>query len=170
MRDIVVVGSLNVDLSFSAEHIPAPGETVSARDVVIGPGGKGLNQAVAAARLGGRVHMVGRVGSDEFARIPLQALSASGVDATYVEALPDTATGTAGIVVQRDGQNAITVAGGANHALRADHVRDAIAAFRASSVLLVQLEARDDALSRDGRREGHPRVHQREATAADRGH
>ena len=144
MRDIVVVGSLNLDLSFSAERIPAPGETVAASSLVIGPGGKGLNQAVAASRLGGRVHMVGRVGSDAFARIPLDTLRDNGVNATYVAALPDRATGAAGIVVQPDGQNAITVAGGANRALAPDHVRDAVAAFRASAVLMVQLEAPEE--------------------------
>ena len=146
MRDIVVVGSLNVDLSFRAERIPEPGETVPGHALQVGPGGKGLNQAVAAARLGGRVHMVGRVGDDDFARIPLAALRENGVDSTYVEALDSCETGTAGIVVQDDGQNAITVVGGANHALRSEHVRDAVAAFRASSVLLVQLECRDEAV------------------------
>lgn len=144
MRDIVVVGSLNVDLSFSAERIPAPGETVSASGLEMGPGGKGLNQAVAAARLGGRVHMVGRVGSDAFARLPLETLESNGIDATYVEALSGRSTGAAGIVVQPDGQNAITVAGGANRILAPEHVRDALAAFRASAILMVQLEAPEE--------------------------
>lgn len=142
VRDIVVVGSLNVDLSMVAEELPTPGETVRADQLTLGPGGKGLNQAVAAARLGGRVHMVGRVGDDHFARIPRAALGRAGIDDTYVEALAGEHTGTASIVVARgSGQNAIAVAGGANRKLRPEHVRDALDAFRASGVLLVQLEA-----------------------------
>ena len=142
MRDIVVVGSLNVDVSLVAEHLPQPGETVRAEQLELGPGGKGLNQAIAAARLGGRVRMVGRTGDDRFAEIPLAALDEAGVETTYVEALPGHHTGTATIVVDRvSGQNQIAVAGGANRALSPEHVRDAIAAFRASGVLLVQLEA-----------------------------
>ncbi len=142
VRDILVVGSLNVDISLVAEKIPAPGETIRARGLTLGPGGKGLNQAIAAARLGGRVHMVGRLGADRFAEIPLIALEDAGIDATYVEALAGEHTGTASIVVaEPTGENAIAVAGGANRALRPEHVRDALAAFRASGVLLVQLEA-----------------------------
>jgi ribokinase len=142
MRDIVVVGSLNVDVSLVAERIPKPGETRRADGLELGPGGKGCNQAIAAARLGGRVHMVGRVGDDRFAEIPLAALREAGVDTTFVHAQPNSHTGTATIVVDaKTGENAIAVAGGANGQLRPEHVRDAIAAFRSSAVLLVQLEA-----------------------------
>ncbi len=141
MRDIVVVGSLNVDVSVRADHLPVPGETVRARSLVLGPGGKGLNQAVAAARLGGRVHLVGHTGADRFAEIPGATLAEEGIDATYVTALAGQHTGTALIVVDAAGQNQIAVAGGANTALAPEHVRAAIAAFRASVVLLVQLEA-----------------------------
>ena len=142
MRDIVVVGSLNVDISLRAERIPRGGETIRADRLTLGPGGKGLNQAIAAARLGGRVHMVGRLGSDRFADIPRVALEEAGIDTTYVESLSGEHTGTATIVVEKSsGQNAIAVAGGANRALTPAHVRDALAAFRSSGVLLVQLEA-----------------------------
>ncbi len=142
MRDIVVVGSLNVDISLRADRIPSAGETVRADGLTLGPGGKGLNQAIAAARLGGRVHMVGRVGEDRFAEIPRTALDDAGIDPTYVGVLSGQHTGTAAIVVDREsGENAITVAGGANRALAPAHVRDAIGAFRSSGVLLVQLEA-----------------------------
>jgi ribokinase len=106
-----------------------------------GAGGKGLNQAIAAARLGGRVRMIGRVGADPFAGIPLAALREAGVDPTYVEVLPSERTGVALITVdEATGQNQIAVAGGANRAVRPEHVREALAAFRASAVLLVQLE------------------------------
>jgi ribokinase len=142
MRDIVVVGSLNVDVSLRAAHLPRPGETVRAEGLEIGAGGKGTNQAIAAARLGGRVHMVGRVGDDAFSGIPLQALEAAGVDTSSVHALAGQHTGLASIVVDTgSGENQIAVAGGANRRLSPDHVRDAIAAFRSSGVLLVQLEA-----------------------------
>jgi ribokinase len=142
VRDIVVVGSLNVDVSVRAEHLPLPGETVRASALEIGPGGKGGNQAIAAARLGGRVHMVGRVGEDAFAEIPRAALEEAGVDTAFLHGLPGAHTGTALIVVdEATGQNAIAVAGGANRQLAPEAVADAVAAFRASGVLLVQLEA-----------------------------
>jgi ribokinase len=142
VRDIVVVGSLNVDVSVRAEHIPRPGETVRAAGLEIGPGGKGGNQAIAAARLGGRVHMVGRVGNDAFADIPRAALAEAGVDTSFVHVLEGQHTGTALIVVdEATGENAIGVAGGANRELSPEDVRDAVAAFRASGILLVQLEA-----------------------------
>ncbi len=142
MRDIVVVGSLNVDVSLVAEHLPRPGETVRAHGLEVGPGGKGLNQAIAAARLGGRVHLVGCIGEDRFAEIPEQAVAEAGVETGLVRRLAGQSTGTASIVVDaQTSQNAIAVAAGANAKLSVDHVRDAINAFRASAVLLVQLEA-----------------------------
>jgi ribokinase len=141
MRDIAVVGSLNVDVSLRVPRFVRPGETLRATGLEIGAGGKGLNQAVAAARLGGRVHLVGRVGRDPFAEIALAALRAAGVDATHVEALDGACTGLATITVDDEtGQNQIAVAGGANHQVTIDHVRDAVSAFRSAAVLLVQLE------------------------------
>jgi len=141
MRDIVVVGSLNVDVSLRVPRFVRPGETLRASGLEIGAGGKGLNQAVAAARLGGRVRMVGRVGADPFAGIALAALREAGVDATHVDALAGARTGLATITVDEEtGQNQIAVAGGANHQVTVDHVRDAVSAFRAAAVLLIQLE------------------------------
>lgn len=141
MRDIVVVGSLNLDVSVQATRIPRPGETVRAAGLSIGPGGKGLNQAIAASRLGARVHMVGQLGDDRFAEVPEAALRDAGVDASYVRRLPGRHTGTALIVVDKtSGENAIAVAAGANRALSPQHVQDAVAAFRGSGVLMVQLE------------------------------
>jgi len=141
MRDIVVVGSLNVDLSLRAEHLPGPGETVRGHDFTLGPGGKGLNQATGASRLGGRVHMIGRVGSDRFAEVPQRSLREAGVDTSHLKRSPQSSTGTAVILVDADsGQNAIAVAGGANQGVTPADVHDAIGIFRASAVLLVQLE------------------------------
>ena len=141
MRDIVVVGSLNLDISVRAEHLPRPGETVRASDLQLGPGGKGLNQALAAARLGGRVHMVGCVGADTFSQIPLEALRQAGIDTALVASTQDEHTGTALISVDAvTGQNAISVAAGANKRVTPDQVLAAGAAFRSSSVLMTQLE------------------------------
>ena len=141
MCDIVVVGSLNVDVSLRGVHIPRPGETVRAKGLSIGAGGKGLNQAIGASRLGARVHIVGRLGEDRFADVPEDALRDAGVDASYVSRLSDHHTGTALIVVDEStGENAIAVSGGANHELRPADLQDAVAAFRASGVLMVQLE------------------------------
>jgi ribokinase len=141
MRDIAVVGSLNVDVSLRVPRFVAPGETLRATGLEIGPGGKGLNQAIAAARLGGRVRMIGRVGVDPFAEIALSALREAGVETAYVEALVGERTGLAAITVDEStGQNQIAVAGGANKRVTVEHVRDAVSAFRAAAVLLIQLE------------------------------
>jgi len=141
MRDIAVVGSLNIDISVRVPRFVRPGETLRATGLTLGAGGKGVNQAIAAARLGGRVRMIGRVGADEFANVPLDALRAAGVDVTHVERLSGERTGTALITVdEATGQNQIAVVPGANAAVTVAHVRDAITAFRASGVLLVQLE------------------------------
>jgi ribokinase len=141
MRDIAVVGSLNVDVSLRVPRFVKPGETLRASGIEVGAGGKGLNQAIAAARLGGRVHLVGRVGDDAFAEIALRALREAGVDTTHVEALSGARTGVATITVDEStGQNQIAVAGGANHEVTPEHVRYALSAFRSAAVLLVQLE------------------------------
>lgn len=141
MRDIAVAGSLNVDISLRVPRFVRPGETLRASGLTLGAGGKGVNQAIAAARLGGRVHMIGCVGDDEFAHFPLDALREAGVDATHVARLAGQRTGTALITVDEStGQNQIAVDAGANRAVTPAHVRDAITAFRASGVLLVQLE------------------------------
>ena len=141
MADIVVVGSLNVDLTLRASRLPAPGETVRADAIEIGPGGKGCNQAIAAARLGARVRMVGWLGDDRFAEVPERALAEAGVDLAHLQRAPDTATGMAAIVVSGEtGQNQIAVFPGANREVTPKQVRGAADAFRASSVLLVQLE------------------------------
>jgi len=141
MRDIAVVGSMNVDVSLRVPRFVAPGETLRANGLEIGAGGKGLNQAIAAARLGGRVRMIGRVGADPFAEVALGALREAGVDVSYVESLVGERTGLATITVDEStGQNQIAVAGGANRCVSVEHVRDAVSAFRASAVLLIQLE------------------------------
>ncbi len=140
---IVVVGSLNMDFVVSVEHLPAPGETVLGRNFQMIPGGKGANQAVAAARLGGNsvtVRMVGRVGYDIFADHLKASLSAAGVDVAAVHASKSAATGVALIAVDRNGQNSIVVASGANHELAAADVEAMRPLLRGARLALFQLE------------------------------
>jgi len=137
---VTVVGSLNMDLVARAVHIPRPGETIIGGDFHTLPGGKGANQAVAAARLGMQVSMVGRVGNDAFAAPLLNNLAAAGVDHNYVGRDLEAATGVALIVVDNAGQNSIVVASGANKRLSPADVDSAEAAIAAANVLLLQLE------------------------------
>jgi ribokinase len=114
MTDIVVVGSLNMDLVVKVEHMPAPGETIAGGDLHTIPGGKGGNQAAAAARLGAKVAMIGKVGQDAFGPRLLTALNEAGVDTASVKIEADTATGTAVIIVNEKGENSIVISPGAN--------------------------------------------------------
>src|SRR5512139_1629196 len=114
MNDILVVGSLNMDLVVRAPRFPAPGETISGEDLRIIPGGKGANQAVAAARQGASVSMLGRVGQDSFGPELINNLHQNGVDTSHVRIDSQSATGTAIIVVDSKGQNSIVLSPGAN--------------------------------------------------------
>lgn len=135
---IVVVGSLNVDLVVPVERFPRPGETLLGGDYARHRGGKGANQAVAAARAGGSVRMIGRVGDDAFGAWLRAGLDADGVDHRSVVALPDAPTGVAFISVDADGQNVIIVSPGANGRLSAQDL--APGAFDGAGVVLLQLE------------------------------
>ena len=101
-NDVAVVGSLNLDLVVNVPRLPGPGETVVGTDVFRNPGGKGANQAVAAARLGRRVAMVGRVGGDDAGRQLRDALVADGVDDTFIRTLDAVPSGTALIAVAQE--------------------------------------------------------------------
>jgi ribokinase len=137
---VTVVGSLNLDLVVPVPHHPAPGETVLGGDHARHPGGKGANQAVAAARLGQRVAMVGRVGADDAGRQLSAALRDAGVDVAAVTTTPDRPTGIACIAVDGDGENAIVVSPGANAALGEEEVTRAADRLRGAAVTLLQLE------------------------------
>jgi ribokinase len=117
--DIAVVGSLNVDLTLRCDRLPHPGETVTGRDFTQGPGGKGANQALAAARLGADVRMIGRTGADAYAEVALHNLRAAGVDLALVTQA-DSPTGIAMILVDDTGENQIAVHPGANALLDLD--------------------------------------------------
>jgi len=138
---ITVVGSLNMDLVARAPRIPEPGETIIGTGFRTAPGGKGANQAVAAARLGAQVSMVGRVGVDAFAGQLLDNIAAAGVDYTFVVQDSEAATGVALIVVDDAGQNSIVVASGANMRLVPADVDAAEAVISSADVLLLQLES-----------------------------
>jgi ribokinase len=145
---ITIVGSLNMDLVIRSSHIPQKGETIIGRDFQTIPGGKGANQAVAAARLGGQVNMVGRVGKDSFADILLENLNSSKVDAGYIKRDVDSATGVALIVVDDTGENIIVVASGANMTVTEADVEAAEQIIKSSDVLLLQLEVPVNAVTR----------------------
>jgi ribokinase len=136
---IVIVGSLNMDFVARVDALPRPGQTILGDDFQMFPGGKGANQACAAARLGGRVRMVGRVGGDIFGRELRNSLDTSRVDVSAVIRTQGTATGVGLIFVDARGQNMIVVAAGANSALTAADVEQALSNMT-SGYLLIQLE------------------------------
>jgi ribokinase len=144
---VIVVGSVNVDLVVTTERLPGRGETVTGGRFARHPGGKGGNQAVAAARLGATTAFVGAVGDDAFGAEARAALEAEGVDVEGLLTLPGEATGVALIVVDLAGENSIAVAGGANAALGTIQVRAALRrlALTPSDVVLVGHEIRSGA-------------------------
>jgi len=148
MARITVVGSLNMDLVVRSPRIPKPGETIIGSEFRTVPGGKGANQAVAAARMGAQVSMVGRVGDDAFGGALLDNLGASAVDRAFVTRDPEAATGIALITVDDGGQNSIVVASGANMCLLPADVDAAKAAIAASDALLLQLESPPETVTR----------------------
>jgi ribokinase len=138
---LVVVGSLNMDLVVRSPRHPEPGETIIGGEFRTIPGGKGANQAVAAARLGAQVEMVGRVGADGFGNDLLANLHAVGVDTTHVKQDSEASSGVALIVVDAKGQNTIVVASGANMGLTEEDVNAAASAFEGAAAILLQLES-----------------------------
>lgn len=145
MARVVVVGSFNVDLTAYMSRLPLPGETVHGREFITGPGGKGSNQAVAAARLGAEVSFVGRVGSDSFGDMGLQIWAKEGIHTENVVRDPDVATGVAPIWVDDNGENSIVVVLGANLALSTADIDAAASVIASADVLLTQLEVRQEA-------------------------
>ena len=136
---IAVVGSLNIDLIAYSQRVPNAGETLIGDDFRMGFGGKGANQAVMAARLGGRVSMVGALGGDVYADLMFENLGRQGVDATHV-ARVEGSSGVAPIWVEADGQNRIIVVPGANDIVDPDGAVDAIRSMAGLRVVIGQLE------------------------------
>jgi len=135
-----VLGSVNMDLVVTAPRLPLPGETIVGDEFHTSPGGKGANQAVAAARLGAEVRMVGRVGDDAFGSVLRQGLESHGVDVSRVALDPDSPSGTAIILLDADRQNHIVAVYGANMRCDGEQVRDTESALEGADCLLLQLE------------------------------
>jgi ribokinase len=140
MPKILVVGSLNMDLVVHMPAIPRPGETLLGGKFATFPGGKGANQAVAAARLGAQVIMMGKVGGDAFGQQMLQIIRDEGIDTRFVGVNPHSATGVALITVDARGQNSISIASGANFTLTAEEVRQAWDQIPEVDLLVMPLE------------------------------
>ncbi len=142
MAQVVVVGSLSMDLTAQTATLPSPGETVIGSSFTMVPGGKGNNQALTCARQGVTTAMVGRVGADAFGEAIRAQLVAEGVDVSHLTTDPGVATGIAHITVDSAGQNFIIVVPQSNHSLTVENVAQAAGLIEDASVLLVQLEIR----------------------------
>ena len=143
---IVVVGSVNMDLVARVARLPRPGETVHGSSFQTIPGGKGANQAVAAARLGASVGMVGRVGDDAFAAVLVDSLRSYGVDTDAIVRTPNCSSGIATIGVEDSGENAIVVVAGANGQVTPADVAGAESLISQANAVLVQLEIPEESV------------------------
>ena len=137
---IFVVGSANTDMVVRSGHIPVPGETVLGGEFLMNPGGKGANQAVAAARLGGNVIFVARVGDDLFGRQDIEGYNKEGIDTRFISVDPVAPSGVALIMVDGKGENCISVAKSANDTLTPEHIKLVEPHFGSNDFLLMQLE------------------------------
>jgi ribokinase len=140
MKSVVVVGSLNIDLISVAAHLPKPGETILGTSFQMAAGGKGANQAVAAACMGAPVAMVGCVGDDAFGKMVCQEVGAAGVNIDRVRTESGAFTATGSIFVDESGQNSIIVASGANARLTPADVEAAAGLFEDAALVALQLE------------------------------
>lgn len=141
MAKVIVVGSFNADLVSYVDRMPVPGETILGNHFVTGPGGKGSNQAIAAARLDANVTFIGCVGQDSFAEIGLNLWQESGIDTTFIKRDPTQSTGVAQITVDKKGENSIVVISGANLTLTPNDIDAASSVIAGADVLVTQLES-----------------------------
>lgn len=139
-HSVLVVGSSNTDMIIKVQRIPKPGETILGGEFATAAGGKGANQAVGAARAGGQVTLIACLGPDVFGDQALAGLVADGINVQHVVRHATSPSGVALIFVGQDGENSIAVASGANNLLSPADVRQAAAAFREASVVVLQLE------------------------------
>lgn len=137
--NVCIVGSINMDLTVKTDKMPMQGETVLGDTFFTNPGGKGANQAVAAARMGANVNFIGAVGEDAFGKTLLQNLTNEGVRKTGIETIPDVSTGTATIILS-DNDNRIIVAPGANNHVTPELVEKYRDLIKSSDIVLMQLE------------------------------
>lgn len=139
-KGILVIGSLNMDLSIDLAKMPVTGETILGRGIAYKAGGKGANQACAAGKLGGRVQMLGCVGQDEFGQKLVKSLSESGVETDYIKESRDLPTGTAVIYVDDNGDNSIVVIPGANMACDIEYLKEQDEQFHWCDYVVLQME------------------------------
>lgn len=139
MKNICVIGSLNMDLVVNVDTMPKPGQTIIGSNFKEVPGGKGANQAVAMARLNGNVSMIGKVGEDGFGQTLINSLKNDKVDTTYIKTT-NGATGVALITVDKNAQNSIVVSPGANFEVKEDDIDNNIEAIKNSDIVVLQLE------------------------------
>lgn len=147
MKKIVVIGSCNTDMVIKVAHLPLPGETIIGHDFMTNQGGKGANQAVAVARMGGETLFIARLGDDGFGRQSLSLLNEEGIDTRFVTLTKETPTGVALIPVDEKGENSIIVASGANALLSENDVNAAQTEICQAKILLMQLETPVQTLS-----------------------
>lgn len=138
--DIVVIGSLNMDMVVRTNRSPDAGETLIGQDFALSPGGKGANQAVAAARLGAEVSMIGRVGKDTFGSEMLEIIRNEGIHIEHISVSEHQATGVASIVIEEDGENRIIVVPGANIELTVEDIQALEAVISQAKIIVLQLE------------------------------
>lgn len=148
MQKILVIGSMNMDMTVRVKDLPKPGETILSLGLTYDLGGKGANQACAAGRLGGNVRMLGCVGNDDFGKQQLQALLAAGIDVSGIREAEGIPTGTAVICVSEKGNNCIVVESGANLACDEEYLLKQEATIRESDIVLAQMEIPEEALYR----------------------
>ena len=145
-KSILIIGSLNMDMTIPVEELPQKGETILGGSPSYIPGGKGANQACAAGKLGGRVAMLGKVGRDQMGRALKENLAAAGVDVSHVEETSDAPTGMAVIYVDKRGSNSIVVIPGANGCCDRAYVEANEALIAAHDIIVLQLEIPYDAV------------------------
>ena len=139
-KKIVVIGSSNTDMVIKSDRLPKPGETILGGNFLMNHGGKGANQAVAAARLGGDVTFICKIGNDIFGNETLEMFHKEGIDTTYVGITPQGPSGVALINVDKKGENCIVVASGANGTLSVDDIQRAESTIKQASIVIMQLE------------------------------
>lgn len=141
---VVVLGSINVDTTYHVERFPQPGETISAKSKSSAAGGKGANQAVAAARSGADTYFIGAVGSDNEGKFMLESLKDNGVDIRHIAIDEYHGTGTAAVTLDANGQNDIMIYGGANQAMTPDNVKNIEDVLDGANFLISQFETPQD--------------------------
>ncbi|MFD2203813.1 ribokinase [Shivajiella indica] len=137
---ILVIGSANMDMVIQSDHFPSPGETIIGGKFSLIPGGKGANQAVAAARVGGEVSFISKLGKDLFGETNLENFKNEGIDTSLIKQIPDQPSGVALITVDSSGENTIIVAPGANSHISTVDIQAADSHFEHAAIILTQLE------------------------------